>query len=155
MFRSILGLASLSFVLSLASAQPVLAKSAAATSAGGASLLELCESFGETSKECKCYLSEVEKLYTPADIKLGGGVARAFMQGEEPEAIATYLLLTRKMTITRAAQMYKLGDKHADRVANKCEDRKQKITDEIKASRKAMSARLEKLGARYGIGSKN
>lgn len=155
MIRSFSGMVFLSLVLNFASTSSALATSTEANTSGEASLLSLCESFGETTKECKCYMGETKKVYSPADIELGGSVARAFMKGEEPEAIAAYLLLTRKITLTRVAEMYKLGDKHTDRVAKKCEDRKQKITAETKASRKAMAARLEKIGTRYGIGSKN
>lgn len=142
MFRIILALGIFAAVTPPATANP----------SAQTSLLKLCASFGETSKECRCYLSEVQKIYAPADVELAGGVARAFMNGEEPEAIAAYLLLTRKMTITRANQMYRLGDRHADRVGRKCEDKSQRITPAMKAKRDAMTARLEKIGARYGVG---
>ncbi len=143
MFRFVLGLAfSFTFV------GPAFAKPSAETS-----LLTLCDSFGETRKECRCYFDEVRDIYTPADIELAGGVARAFMNGEEPEAIAAYVLLTRKITISRANELYTLGDKHARRVGKMCEDPSQKETPEIKAKRKAMSQRLEEISARYRIGS--
>ena len=116
------------------------------------SLTELCEQFGETTKECTCYIDEAAKVFPAKDMHLAGGVARAFMNGEEPEAIAAYLLFTRKMTVTRANELYKLGDRHADRVGKQCEDRTQKITSEMKAKRKAMTARLEKIGERYKVG---
>ncbi len=134
------------FVLTLAAPQ------AAAKPSGEASLLKLCDAFGETRAECSCYITEVKRLYSPADVTLAGGVARAFMSGEEPEAIAAYLLMTRKLTITRANALYKLGDKHAERVGDACEDKSQKITPEIRAKRKAMEKRLETIGARYGVG---
>lgn len=129
--------------------------SAFAKPSADSSLLTLCDSFGETGKECTCYLSEVKQIYTPADIELAGGVARAFMSGQEPEAIAGYLLMTRKMTIPRANAMYKLGDKHTNRVAKKCEDRRQKLTPAMKSKRDAMTTRLEKIGARYRVGPRS
>lgn len=140
----------LSLTLMLAFAPGALAKPSA-----DSSLLTLCDSFGETRKECTCYLSEVKKIYTPADIELAGGVARAFMSGQEPEAIAGYLLMTRKMTIPRANAMYKLGDQHTKRVSKKCEDPRQKLTPDMKAKRDAMTTRLEKIGARYRVGPRS
>lgn len=145
MFRSLLALS-----LVFAFAPSAFAKPNAETS-----LLTLCDSFGETREECRCYMDEVKQVYTQADIELAGGVARAFMSGEEPEAIAAYLLMTRKMTVTRANEMYKLGDKHTDRVGKKCEDPNQKTTPAMKAKLDAMTTRLEKIGARYRVGPKS
>lgn len=133
----------------------VFATPAYSKSPAEASLLNLCDSFGETLKECRCYMKEVKGVYTQSDIDLAGGVARAFMNGEEPEAIAVYILLTRKITISRANAIYKLGDKHIDRVAKSCEDKSQKITPEIKAKREAMRDRMEKIGARYRVGPRS
>jgi hypothetical protein len=124
---------------------------ALATTPGERALLDLCADFGETPEECRCYLGEVKKLYSAPDIALAGGVARAFLQGSEPESIAAYLLMTRKLTIGRAVDLYKLGDRHADRVADMCEDRRQKLTPAMKAKRDAMTSRLEKIGKRYRI----
>lgn len=126
--------------------------SASAKPAAHASLLELCHSFGETSKECNCYLGEVKNIYSAADIELASGVARAFLNGEEPEAIAAYLLLTRKITITRANELYRQGDPHVKRIGQTCEDKTQKVNSDVKAKRNAMEARLEKIGARYRVG---
>lgn len=144
MFRSVAALS-----LMFAFAPSAMAKPNADTS-----LLMLCSSFGETTKECRCYLNEVKKVYAPADVELAGGVARAFMNGEEPEAIAAYLLMTRKMTVTRANALYKLGDPHTRRVGRLCEDPNQVVTPAMKAKRGAMEARLEKIGARYRVGPK-
>lgn len=142
MFRGLLGL-----ILTLALSPAAFAKPSAETS-----LLTLCDAFGETRKECRCYMDEVKQVYTPADIDLAGGVARAFLDGQEPEAIAAYILLTRKITLTRAQEMYKLGDQHTSRVGDKCEDPNQIVTPAIKAKRKAMDDRLDKIGKRYRIG---
>jgi len=116
---------------------------------GEVHLLALCDEFGETKAECKCYFEEVKTIYSPADIALSGSVAKAFLSGQKPEAIASYLLLTRKVTISQVNQMYQLGDQHVDQVGKKCKDNKQTVTPAMKAKRDAMSRRLEKIAKRY------
>lgn len=117
-----------------------------------APLLEVCEDFGVTPPVCVCYLGEVNRIFPKRDVTLASGVANAFMKGEEPEAIAAYLLLTRKLSVTHAHALYRLADKNIDKIGDLCDDPDAKITPRMEAKRKAMTKRLEGIGRRYRLG---
>ncbi|MGJ8562132.1 MAG: hypothetical protein ACSHXY_01155 [Alphaproteobacteria bacterium] len=120
--------------------------------AGEAPLLNLCDNLGETKAECKCYVDEVKKVYEPADVALVGGAVKRFLGGEEPDTILFSMVMTRQLSFGQLNQMYRLGDKHSDRIGKLCEDREQVMTPEALAKREAMNDRITAVVERYGIG---
>lgn len=128
------------------------AANASSEIAGERPLLNLCDDLGETKAECRCYMDEVKKIYQPSDIAVAGRMVQAFRAGQEPDTIIITALITRQISIQQANTLYRLGDKHADRVGKLCEDRDQVMTEEQIAKRKAMERRVAGVVERYRIG---
>lgn len=138
-------------LLPLCLAVPALAESTPQPQAYDA-LLELCADTGETASECQCYLGEVTRIFPKQDVDMANTVSRAFLQGQEPDVVIGYLILTRQLSVQRANLLYQLGEAEAKNIGKTCDKPAVAVTPEVAARRKVLMARLEALGRRYGLG---